>query len=35
VTRDRGRSYWRGEVSTNPELETLFVGDAVVTEVGL
>lgn len=35
VTRDRARQYWRGEVGENPEMETLFVGDAVVTAFGL
>jgi hypothetical protein len=34
-TVERGRTYWRGELSSNPELETLFVGDAVVTAVDL
>ena len=35
VTRDRGRQYWRGEVSEKPEWETLFVGDAHVVRIGL
>jgi hypothetical protein len=34
-TVERGRTYWRGELSSSPELETLFVGDAVVTAVDL
>jgi len=33
ITRDRARSYWAGEVGPNPEMETLFVGDAVVTRM--
>jgi hypothetical protein len=35
VTKDRARQYWRGELSAAPEMETLFVGDAVVTAFGL
>jgi hypothetical protein len=35
VTRGRAASYWRGEVSEKKEWETLFVGDAVVTGIGL
>jgi hypothetical protein len=35
VTRDRARQYWRGDVSSDPEMETLFVGDAAVTTLGL
>lgn len=35
VTKDRARAYWRGEATANPEFETLFVGDATVTEVEL
>lgn len=35
VTRDRAHRYWRGEAGENPFWEILFVGDAVVTEVGL
>jgi hypothetical protein len=35
VTRDRARAYWRGDVGSNPEMETLFVGDALVTQIGL
>ena len=35
VTKDRARTYWHGDVSDNPELETLFVGDATVTNFGL
>lgn len=35
VTKERSRQYWRGEASNNPEWETLFEGDAVVTAIGL
>ncbi|MCX7310322.1 MAG: DUF2441 domain-containing protein [Alphaproteobacteria bacterium] len=35
VTRDRARQYWRGDAGENPELETLFEGDATVTSFGL
>ena len=35
VTRERATRYWRGEAGDKPEWETLFVGDAVVTGVGL
>jgi hypothetical protein len=35
MTRDHARAYWRGDVSDNPEMETLFAGDAVVTGFGL
>jgi hypothetical protein len=35
VTKDRARAYWRGEAGNDPEWETLFVGDAKVTGVGL
>lgn len=35
VTKDRARKYWRGEAGDNPEWETLFVGDATVTDFGL
>ena len=35
VTRNRARSYWRGEASDDPRFETLFVGDATVTHLGL
>ena len=34
VTKDRARKYWRGEAGEQPEWETLFVGDAIVTKVG-
>ena len=27
------RAYWRGDVSDHPQMETLFVGDATVTDV--
>jgi Protein of unknown function (DUF2441) len=30
ITRDRARSYWRGEASDDPRFETLFVGDITV-----
>ena len=33
VTRDRARAYWRGEKGDNPEMETLFVGDATVIAI--
>jgi hypothetical protein len=33
VTRERARTYWRGEAGQNPEMETLFVGDAKVAGV--
>ena len=35
ATKDRARSYWRGEAGDDPEWETLFVGDAKVTGIGL
>lgn len=35
VTKDRARKYWRGEAGANPQWETLFVGDAVVSGFGL
>jgi hypothetical protein len=35
ITRERGRMYWRGEAGDNPEFETLFVGEAIVTRFGL
>jgi hypothetical protein len=35
ITKDRGRAYWRGDASSDPEWETLFVGDATVTSFGL
>jgi hypothetical protein len=35
VTKDRARQYWRGDVSDNPEFETLFSGSATVTALGL
>jgi hypothetical protein len=35
VTRDRARQYWRGDVSSSPLMETLFVGEAKVTTFGL
>lgn len=35
VTRDRAARYWRGECSEKPEWETLFVGDAIVSAIGL
>jgi Protein of unknown function (DUF2441) len=34
VTRDRARQYWRGDISSNPYMETLFVGDVTVTGFG-
>jgi len=34
-TKDKARAYWRGEASTDPRMETLFAGDAVVSAVGL
>lgn len=34
-TRDRAARYWHGEASEAPEWETLFVGEARVTAVGL
>jgi hypothetical protein len=35
VTQDRGRRYWRGELSEDPHREILFIGDATVTAVDL
>lgn len=35
VTKERARRYWRGEIGQDPEMETLFVGDAVITGFGL
>jgi hypothetical protein len=35
VTRQRAHAYWRGELSDHPHLETLFVGNATITAVGL
>ena len=35
VTRERATRYWRGEAGDKPEWETLFVGNAVVTGIGL
>lgn len=35
VTKERARQYWRGEIGQNPEMETLFVGEAVITGFGL
>lgn len=35
VTKDRARRYWRGETGDVPRWETLFVGTARVTSVGL
>lgn len=35
VTRDRARAYWRGDVGSNSEMETLFIGDAIVTQMDL
>jgi hypothetical protein len=35
TTRDRARQYWRGVVGPNPEMETLFAGNATVTGFGL
>jgi Protein of unknown function (DUF2441) len=35
VTRERARAYWRGDLGQNPEMETLFVGDATVSQFGL
>jgi Protein of unknown function (DUF2441) len=35
VTKDKARAYWRGEVSADPRMETLFVGTANVIAVGL
>jgi len=35
VTRDRARQYWRGEVGSNPYMETLFAGEATITDFGL
>lgn len=35
VTKECARAYWRGEISGEPRMETLFVGDAVVSAVGL
>jgi hypothetical protein len=34
-TRARAARYWRGEASETPEWETLFVGEAIVTAIGL
>lgn len=35
VTKERARRYWSGEIGQNSEMETLFVGEAVVTGFGL
>ncbi|MCP3475842.1 DUF2441 domain-containing protein [Bradyrhizobium sp. CCGUVB1N3] len=35
VTKDKARAYWRGEASADPRMETLFVGRAIVTSIGL
>ncbi len=35
VTKYRARQYWRGEIGPDPEMETLFIGDAIVTGYGL
>ncbi|NOJ40885.1 DUF2441 domain-containing protein [Bradyrhizobium australiense] len=35
VTRERARNYWRGEAGESPQWETLFVGEAKVTAIGL
>lgn len=35
VTRDRARQYWRGDLGSNPYMETLFVGDITVTGFAL
>jgi hypothetical protein len=35
VTRERAHAYWRGEVSQNPALETLFVGEGLITAADL
>ncbi|MGY4289144.1 hypothetical protein ACVWXO_008364 [Bradyrhizobium sp. LM2.7] len=35
VTRERARKYWRGEAGENPQWETLFAGEAKVTEFEL
>lgn len=35
LTRKKARAYWRGEISSDPRLETLFVGHALVVAVGL
>jgi hypothetical protein len=35
MTRERASRYWRGENTEKPEWETLFVGEALVTAVGL
>jgi hypothetical protein len=32
--RLKARAYWKGEASTDPRIETLFAGDAVVSAVG-
>jgi hypothetical protein len=34
-TIERAHAYWRGEVSDNPEMETLVAGDISVVEIGL
>jgi hypothetical protein len=35
ATRKKAQAYWRGECSADPRMETLFVGDAEVTGLGL
>lgn len=35
LTKDRARGYWRGAASADPRMETLFVGDAAVTGLGM
>jgi hypothetical protein len=35
LTKDRANAYWRGDKSSDPRLETLFVGNATVVATGL
>ena len=35
TTREKARAYWRGEASSEPRMEALFEGNAVVTALGL
>ena len=35
ISREKALAYWRGEASAAPRMETLFVGDAEVTSLGL
>ena len=35
MTKHKARSYWRGDISSDPRMEILFDGEAVVSDVGL